>query len=286
MMAQGFSDTNELIATAANFVVAAAESPASGMAHAMALVCESKDVMAKIKEEVDTVMDKYNGEMNKEFCRDMVYTSAVIDEAFRVKAPATMVSREAIEDCELPIKGTGKNAETIKIKAGTKVNLCIHAVHLNKDVWGEDCEEFKPDRWLGENAKTGGAKGGGQAFMPFSAGARGCPGKAITVMWMKVLFAMVFHSYEMEEASAGGAPADADELVKPDAAVPKSGANARHISKFVSWIPTGIPLAFTEIEREYHNENDDRVDVPLLREITDAQPHKIPMRPKRHGITF
>ena len=199
MMAQGFNDTNELIATAANFVVAAAESPASGMAHALALVCENKDVVAKMKEEVEMVMDKHNGEMNKEFCRDMVYTSAVIDEAFRIKAPATMVSREAIEDCEIPVKGTGKNAETIKVKAGTKVNLCIHAVHMNQDVWGSDCEEFKPERWLGEgNAKTGGSKGGGLTFMPFSAGARGCPGKAITVMWMKGLFAMIFHSYDME----------------------------------------------------------------------------------------
>ena len=46
-----------------------------------------------------------------------------------------MVSREAIEDCEIPVKGTGKNAETIKVKAGTKVNLCIHAVHMNQDVF-------------------------------------------------------------------------------------------------------------------------------------------------------
>ena len=41
-----------------DFVVAAAESPASAMAHAMALVCENKDVMAKMKEEADMVMDK------------------------------------------------------------------------------------------------------------------------------------------------------------------------------------------------------------------------------------
>ena len=163
-------------------------------------------------------------------------------------------------------------------------------------MWGSDCEVFKPERWLGEgNAKTGGSKGGGLAFMPFSAGARGCPGKAITVMWMKVLFAMIFHSYEMEEgkppSASTGLAADADEVVKPEVeskdanAVPETGANARHISKFVSWIPTGIPLAFTEIEREYHGA-DDRVDVPLVREMADVQPHKIPMRPKRHGITF
>jgi len=235
--------------------------------------------------------------MNKEFCKDMVYTSAVIDEAFRLKAPATMVSREAIEDCELPIKGSGKTAETVKVKAGTKVNLCIHAAHLNKDVWGDDCEEFKPERWLGKTAKTGGAIGGGHAFMPFSAGARGCPGKAITIMWMKVLFAMIFHSYEMEEgkpapASSGlAADAEYDEVVKPVAEVSKdgkseTGANARHISKFVSWIPTGIPLAFCEIEREYHNENEDRVEVPVMREMGDSQLHKVPLHPNRHGITF
>ena len=51
-----------------------------------------------------------------------------MNEAFRIKAPATMVSREAIEDCEIPVKGTGKNAETIKIKPNS-----VHTVDVALD---------------------------------------------------------------------------------------------------------------------------------------------------------
>jgi cytochrome P450 len=227
MVSKGFDSKAELIATTANFVVAAAESPASAMAHSVALVCGNPKIQAKMKTEIDEAMKASDGEINKSFCHSLKYVDAVIQESMRVKAPATMVSREAIDDCVLPLGGGKK----INLTKGTKVNLCIHAVHLRKDVWGEDSEEFNPERWLADTKKDT----EGLSYMPFSAGSRGCPGKAITVMWMKVLFALILTDYEISEseANAGGLTTCA-------------ASEADHLSKYVSWIPTGIYATFNE----------------------------------------
>jgi cytochrome P450 len=228
MMAKGFDGKAELIATTANFVVAAAESPASAMAHSVALVCGDPKVQAKMTAEINEALKASDGEMNKSFCKDLKYVDAVIQESMRVKAPATMVSREAIDDVVMPV-GDGKK---LAITKGTKVNLCIHAVHLRDDVWGEDCEEFNPERWLVKDEK---GKVEGLTYMPFSAGTRGCPGKAISIMWMKVLFALILKDYDLSEST------DNEGGVTTSAA-----ADTAHLNKHVSWIPTGIYATFKE----------------------------------------
>ena len=50
-----------------------------------------------------------------------------------------------------PIPGSIKDGNPIHevhIKNNTKVIVSILAANRNKDVWGEDAEEWKPERWL------------------------------------------------------------------------------------------------------------------------------------------
>jgi len=214
MVDKGFDSFEELTATTANFVVAAAESPASGMAHMLDMVAKDDEVQRRLKEEVDAAMAKHPT-MGKAFLKDLTYTEAVINEAMRLKAPATMVVREAVDTVELPMS----NGEMLEVQKGDKVNLCLHALHLNADVW-EDVSAFKPDRWLKDGKIQ---KAGGGAYLPFSAGTRGCPGKAVTIMWMKVMMALVQKDFTFTTLTPG--------LQEPD-----------HCTKFVSWIPQGIPV--------------------------------------------
>lgn len=41
--------------------------------------------------------------------------------------------------------------------------------HRQKGIWGGDAEDFRPDRWLSDEANAGRRAGG---FVPFSAGPR------------------------------------------------------------------------------------------------------------------
>ena len=48
-----------------------------------------------------------------------------------------------------PVIGVdGTVMKEIPVPAGTPVFLGILASNLNKDIWGEDALEFKPERWM------------------------------------------------------------------------------------------------------------------------------------------
>lgn len=42
----------------------------------------------------------------------------------------------------------GTTMKEIPVPAGTTVLIAIRPTNLNKDVWGDDVLEFKPERWL------------------------------------------------------------------------------------------------------------------------------------------
>ncbi|KAA8530939.1 hypothetical protein F0562_005602 [Nyssa sinensis] len=67
-----------------------------------------------------------------------------------------------------------------------------------KSVWGNDCLEFKPERWVPE-------KGGikiepSKKFLVFSSGPRSCPGKELSFLRMNAIAAAIIHNYHLQLA--------------------------------------------------------------------------------------
>jgi cytochrome P450 len=60
------------------------------------------------------------------------------------------------------------------IAKGDCIDVVFGAMHYDKDIWGEDADVFRPERW--ENIKKP-----GWTYIPFSAGRRVCPGQQITL---------------------------------------------------------------------------------------------------------
>ena len=63
------------------------------------------------------------------------------------------------------------NGRTWNIPAGTPVSMTAKLIHTSEDVWGEDANEFRPERWLSEEGK-----GLGRWLLSFSKGSRMCLG--------------------------------------------------------------------------------------------------------------
>ena len=63
-------------------------------------------------------------------------------------------------------------------------------------IWGEDCHEFKPERWITDD---GGIKHEPpHKFFVFSAGSRICLGKEIAFTLMKAIIATIVHTYDVQ----------------------------------------------------------------------------------------
>lgn len=91
----------------------------------------------------------------------------VIDETLRLQGPSGRVPRKAIRDTILPVGGGPEGKAPIFVKKGTIVSPNLSGMGHDKDVWGDDVEEFKPQRWLDKRPLW--------EFVPFIGGPRVCP---------------------------------------------------------------------------------------------------------------
>ena len=66
-------------------------------------------------------------------------------------------------------------------------------LHRDKEVWGADADEWRPDRWYDETLRPG------SSFIPFGAGPRVCPGQQLAMIeasYVTVRIAQTFSEIE------------------------------------------------------------------------------------------
>ena len=82
------------------------------------------------------------------------------------------------------------------IDANTRIILCFYSMGRMEDIWGEDCMEFKPERWF---TKDGGIKHEpSYKFTAFHAGPRTCLGKEMGLIQIKMVAASIISRYHVE----------------------------------------------------------------------------------------
>lgn len=91
-----------------------------------------------------------------------------------------MNSREAQADTVLPRGGGKDGTAPLFIKKGAVVAWNLYAMHRRKDLFGEDAEEFRPERWLDEGGRKGLRVSWG--YLPFNGGPRICLGQQFALM--------------------------------------------------------------------------------------------------------
>lgn len=101
--------------------------------------------------------------------RQLPLMKNIVQETLRLRPPVPIDVREAVDDGVLP---GGK----YRIRKGTAIFVFIYAMHRLKEIWGEDAETFRPDRWEDDKATTKRAILQG-AYLPFWGGPRVCLGQ-------------------------------------------------------------------------------------------------------------
>lgn len=206
MLTEGMDD-EEIAGTIVNVMIAAAEAPASALALILEELCRNPAVQDQLHQEVAQVLgpDGQPGDHMSE----LKYVEACVREGLRLFAPATLVQRAAMVDTEL---------DGYKISKGQVIGVCVHAVHMDPVVW-EKPEEFNPHRpgLHYEVIKKD------RAYVTFSGGPRGCPGKHLAVGIMRVVLAKMVQHFQLSPAP------------KVDQTIPK----------FVEWQVHGIPVQLT-----------------------------------------
>ena len=81
-----------------------------------------------------------------------------------------------------------------EIEEGVDVMCDTWTLHSDKKIWGEDAEEFKPERW--ESGDEHFFQKGG--YIPFGLGPRQCIGMRLAYMEEKLLLCHILRKYTLE----------------------------------------------------------------------------------------
>ncbi|THU66829.1 hypothetical protein C4D60_Mb05t18310 [Musa balbisiana] len=176
-----------------SFLLAGRDAVASGLSSFFLLLSRHQNVAKAMREEIAGVT-KANGAdvVSYEQLKEMHYVHAAIYESMRLFPPVQFDSKFCLEDDVLP-DGTF-------VSRNTRVTYHPYAMGRMDSIWGPDCDEFRPGRWL---------RGG--VFTPeslfkypvFQAGQRVCLGKELALMEMKTVIVSVVSKFDVEVLPGG-----------------------------------------------------------------------------------
>ncbi|VAI21121.1 unnamed protein product [Triticum turgidum subsp. durum] len=121
--------------------------------------------------------------------KSLVYLRATLYETLRLYPPAPLERKTVATEDIMP---SGH-----KVHAGDTVFFSIYSMGRMRGVWGEDCLDYNPHRWLSKDGNTL-RYVPSHKFLSFNSGPRICPGKDIAVMQMKIIIATVLWNFDVE----------------------------------------------------------------------------------------
>ncbi|CAI0457834.1 unnamed protein product [Linum tenue] len=124
---------------------------------------------------------------NEEEVNCLTYLHAAIMETLRLYPPLPINHKWAMEADLLP---SGHH-----VRPKTRVFFSAYAMARMEDVWGPDCNEFKPERWITEKGEIQLVPS--HRFATFNGGPRSCLGKEVSLIQLKIVAAAILWRYKI-----------------------------------------------------------------------------------------
>lgn len=92
----------------------------------------------------------------------------------RLYPPVPFNARYSLKPTTLPYGGGKDGSAPISLVKGARVIYSVFALHRRKDIYGDDADDFRPERWGQEELRKV-----GWGWLPFNGGARVCLGRKL-----------------------------------------------------------------------------------------------------------
>ncbi|KAK4247785.1 glycosyl hydrolase family 76-domain-containing protein [Corynascus novoguineensis] len=177
-----------------SILIAGRDTTATAMSSVFYFLARDAGAVEKLREEIKSLNVE---DPTWEELKHMKYLNNVIKESLRLFSPVATNSRTAKRETILPRGGGKDGTQPILVPKGMPVRWSSHVLHRNKDVFGPDADEFRPERWERDLRV-------GWEYIPFSGGPRICLGQqfALTQIAYAVFkFFKMFRSIEARDSS-------------------------------------------------------------------------------------
>jgi benzoate 4-monooxygenase len=175
----------ELTAEALTQLIAGSDTTSnSSCAITYHLACNPR-VQEKLQKELDDALGSEDITVSTfEQVKRLIYLEAVINEALRIHSTSAIGLPRLVPEGGFTICGK-------YFPPGTVLSVPSFTIHRDKDVWGEDADFFRPERWF-ERDQAAMQK----TFNPFSFGPRACVGRNLASMELLIIISSLIRRYE------------------------------------------------------------------------------------------
>ncbi|CAH1236177.1 unnamed protein product [Diabrotica balteata] len=176
---------DEMTAQSFVFFIAGFETSATTMSFALYELGKNPSIQDTLRDEINHVLKKYNGQVTYDALNEMKYMSQVIDETLRMYPPVPFVTRVCVEDYVIP-------DHDIKINKGVRVFIPIKSIQYDEEYYPSP-KVFDPERFSDENKHDRNQ----YAHIPFGEGPRICIGMRFGIMQTKVGLTNILKNYKV-----------------------------------------------------------------------------------------
>ncbi|KAF5862062.1 hypothetical protein ETB97_012209 [Aspergillus alliaceus] len=187
----GQFDMTAVLSMASSNIFAGSDTTAISIGAILYYLCRYPECKAKLMQEIST--EAKAGRIGRanvpyEVARRMPYLQACIQEGLRCH-PAVGMSLPRVTPPE------GIVVDGRHIPGGTVIGTNPWVIHRNKEIFGEDADVFRPERWLEGNASRK-----ERFFFAFGAGSRTCIGKSLSLLEISKLLPCLLLEYDIDFA--------------------------------------------------------------------------------------
>jgi len=194
---------NEVVDQISTILLAGHDTTAHTMAWFFYEAAKHPETQERIREEIAAVRARSTeAEYSAADLDSMVYTQAALKESMRLHPIFWLLARVATMDDVIPLAfpittKSGEQISSIPIKKGTPIDISTAAYNRLPEIWGEDADEWNPDRFLDESRTRHSNIGVFGNVMNFSSGSRACIGWRFAVLQMQITIVTLLENFEV-----------------------------------------------------------------------------------------
>ncbi|XP_067006628.2 cytochrome P450 6j1 [Anabrus simplex] len=191
-------DGDDFVAQSFVFLSAGFETSSTTLTFTLYELSLQEDIQKKLREEIQSVLEKNDGKVTYDGVQEMVYLDRVVSETLRKYPVLPFLDRKALQPYTLP-------GSTIRLDEDQVVVIPVMGIHYDPEYYPEP-ERYDPERFSEENKRLR----PNYTYLPFGEGPRICIGMRMGLMQTKVGLIHLLSHFEVSPGKNTPVPIELD----------------------------------------------------------------------------